>query len=86
MLHRGTHVVASRHLVRRYVFVFESGASRINQRLAVERDVAADFKAAFGGDAPAVSAVAIATDIDNSGESAVAFYDDISFYKHGVTK
>ncbi len=68
------------------MIVVESGATRVNQWLTVERDVAADFKAAFGEDAPAVSAVAIATDTDNTGETAVAFYGDISFYKQMVTR
>ncbi|HTE14457.1 MAG TPA: DUF3047 domain-containing protein [Burkholderiales bacterium] len=81
----GTIVASSyTNLVR--IIVVESGASRVNQWLTVERDVAADFKAAFGDDAPPVSAVAIATDTDGTGESALAFYGDISFYKHRVTK
>jgi len=68
------------------VIVVESGASRVNQWLMVERDIAADFKAAFGHDAPPVSALAIATDTDNTGEAAVAFYGDISFNKQKVTR
>jgi hypothetical protein len=72
------------NLVR--MIVVESGASRVNQWLEVERDVGADFKAAFGTDAPGITAVAIATDTDNTGESAVAYYGDISFYKHRVIK
>jgi Protein of unknown function (DUF3047) len=81
----GTIVPSSYTNLMRMVVV-ESGAARVNQWLAVERDVAADFKAAFGEEAPAISAVAIATDTDNTGESAIAFYGDISFYKHRVTK
>ena len=38
-----------------------------------------DFRAAFGEDPPAVSGVAVATDTDNTGESATAFYGDIRF-------
>ena len=81
----GTLVPSSYTNLMRMIVV-ESGAARVNQWLAVERDVAADFKAAFGEDAPPISAVAIATDTDNTGESAIAFYGDISFYKHKVTK
>jgi len=70
--------------------VVESGAARVNQWRAVERDVAADFRAAFGEAAgssvPAVTAVAIATDTDNTGESALAFFGDISFYKQKLTR
>jgi hypothetical protein len=81
----GTIVPSSYTNLMRMIVV-ESGAARVNQWLAVERDVAADFKAAFGAEAPAVSALAIATDTDNTGESAVAFYGDISFYKQRLTK
>jgi hypothetical protein len=38
-----------------------------------------DFRAAFGEDPPQVNAVAVATDTDNTGESATAFYGDIRF-------
>lgn len=79
-------MVASSYTDRVRVVVVESGASRVNQWLAIERDVAADFKAAFGSDAPAVTAVAIASDTDNTGESVIAHYGDISFNKHGVIK
>ena len=79
-------IVTSPYTHRVRMIVAESGASRVNQWLTVERDVAADFKAAFGEDAPAVLAVAIATDTDNTGESTVAHYGDISFYKHKVIK
>jgi hypothetical protein len=72
------------------MIVVESGGARVNQWLAVERDVAADFRAAFGEAAgsgvPVVSAIAIATDTDNTGESAVAFFGDISFYKQKVNR
>jgi Protein of unknown function (DUF3047) len=72
------------------MMVVESGAARVNRWLEVERDVAADFRAAFGtahgNDTPAVLGVAIATDTDNTGESAVAFYGDISFYKQKVNR
>lgn len=81
----GTMVPSSYTNLMRMIVV-ESGASRVNQWLTVERDVAADFKAAFGESAPLVSAVALATDTDNTGEATTAFYGDISFYKHKVTK
>jgi Protein of unknown function (DUF3047) len=81
----GTIAVSS-YTSRVRMIVVESGASRVNQWLAMERDVAADFKAAFGEDAPPVSAIAIATDTDNTGESAIAHYGDIVFNKQRVTK
>jgi len=79
-------IVASSYTDRVRLVVVESGDSRVNRWLDVERDVAADFKAAFGDEAPPVSAVAIATDTDNTGESATAFFGDISFYKQIVKR
>lgn len=38
-----------------------------------------DFRAAFGEDPGQVTGVAVATDTDNTGESATAFYGDIRF-------
>ncbi len=81
----GTIVPSSYTNLMRMVVV-ESGAARVNQWLTVERDVAADFKLAFGDEAPPISAIAIATDTDNTGESVVALFGDISFYKQRVTK
>jgi hypothetical protein len=66
------------------IVVAESGGARVNRWLDMERNVAADFRAAFGEDAPAVTAVAIATDTDNTGEMASAFYGDIVFQKQSV--
>ena len=43
------------------------------------RDVRADFRALFGKPVRYVDAVAIMTDTDNTGGSAVAFYGDIAF-------
>ena len=61
------------------VIVVESGSANLNRWREVRRDVVADFRAAFGEDPPAISGVAVATDTDNTGESATAFYGDIRF-------
>lgn len=61
------------------VIVAESGAAHLNQWVTVRRNIVDDFRAAFGEDPPAVSGVAVATDTDNTGESATAFYGDIRF-------
>lgn len=79
-------IVPSSYTDRVRMVVVESGASRVNRWLDVERDVAADFRAAFGEAAPPVTAVAIASDTDNTGESTTAYFGDISFYKQLVTR
>ena len=59
------------------VIVVESGSANLNRWREVQRDLVADFRAAFGEDPPAISGVAVASDTDNTGESATAFYGDI---------
>lgn len=55
----------------------QSGPARVGEWLGEERDVAADYRRIFGEDPPLAGAVAIMTDTDNTGESAVAYYDDL---------
>jgi hypothetical protein len=59
--------------------VVESGAAKLGQWVTVRRNVAEDFKHAFGDEAPRIIGIAIATDADNTGSSARARYGDISF-------
>lgn len=66
------------------LIVVASGAARLGRWVDFERNVAADFRAAFGEAAPPIRAIAIATDTDNTGAYATAYYGDISFYKQRV--
>jgi hypothetical protein len=59
--------------------VAESGPARLGRWLAYERDVAEDYRRAFGAEPPAISGVVVMTDTDNTGESAEAFYGDVEF-------
>jgi hypothetical protein len=61
------------------MIVVESGPSRAGQWREETRDLYHDFRRAFGGEPPRVNGVAIMTDTDNTGGSAVAYYGDISF-------
>ncbi|MGH8769249.1 MAG: DUF3047 domain-containing protein, partial [Burkholderiales bacterium] len=61
------------------MIVAESGGANLGKWVTIRRDVAADFRAAFGEEPPAISGVVLATDTDNTGESATAFYGDIRF-------
>lgn len=58
--------------------VVEGGQQRLGQWLDYERDIVADYRAAFGADPPPVSGVAIMTDADNTGDRASAWYGDVS--------
>lgn len=55
----------------------ESGSAMAGQWVSVERNIVADYRRAFGEDPPNVGAIAIMTDTDQTGESALAWYGDI---------
>ena len=59
------------------VIVVESGDANIDRWQAVERDVVADFREAFGEAPPPISGVAVASDTDNTGESVTTLFGDI---------
>jgi len=59
------------------MIVVESGAARLQQWLAYERDIVADYRQAFGEEPPPIAGVALMTDADNTGEDVVAYYGDI---------
>lgn len=63
------------------MIVVDSGSTKLNTWITEERNVYEDYKRAFGQDPPMISGVAIMTDTDNTGESAEAYYGDISFKK-----
>jgi hypothetical protein len=61
------------------MIVVESGPDRVGQWVTEERNVYEDFRRAFGREAPMISGLALMTDTDNTGETATAWYGDISF-------
>lgn len=61
------------------MIVVESGAGHLGAWRDYERDVAADYRRAFGAEPPAVSGVVVSTDTDNTGERAETYYGDIAF-------
>ena len=79
-------VVPSAYTDRVRLIVVESGIARVRQWVDFERNVAIDFRTAFGEAAPPVSAIAIMTDTDNTGAAATSFFGDISFYKHKLAE
>ncbi|AMV73226.1 DUF3047 domain-containing protein [Desulfuromonas carbonis] len=55
----------------------ESGPERVGEWVEERRNVVADYRRAFGSDPPAVGAIALMTDTDNTGDAVRAWYDDI---------
>ena len=66
---------------RTKMVVVESGSERAGEWITEERNVYKDYKKLFGSEPPKVSFIAVMTDTDNTGETAVAYYDDIIFKK-----
>ena len=61
------------------MIVVESGSEHLNRWRSSRQDIVEDFRRAFGTDPPRISGIAVMTDTDNTGESATAWYGDITF-------
>lgn len=77
--HRVGHTAWSPYSDRVRKIVLQSGPEHVGQWMSESRDVAADFKEAFGMAAPAVTGVAVGNDTDNTGESVTTWYGDVEF-------
>jgi hypothetical protein len=72
-------MIANPYTDRVMMFVIEAGDEKSQQWVTQRRNVYEDYKKAFGEKPAMISGVAIMTDTDNTGESAVAWYGDIVF-------
>jgi len=59
--------------------VADSGTAALGRWVAHLRDVAADYRRAFGAEPPAVNGVIVSADTDNTGERAESYFSDIEF-------
>ncbi|PKN12582.1 MAG: hypothetical protein CVU69_05980 [Deltaproteobacteria bacterium HGW-Deltaproteobacteria-4] len=59
----------------------ESGTEKVGEWQRAKRNVLEDYRNLFGAEPPAVGAIAIMTDTDNTGASAEAWYDDLQIEK-----
>ncbi len=64
---------------RSIMVAVQSGAENAGRWVVQKRNVRADFKRLFGRDVDEIHMVAIMTDTDQSGNTAGAYYGDISF-------
>ena len=71
-------VLPNAHTPRVAMIVVESGAAQVRTWRSYERNIVDDYRRAFGRDPPPISGIAIMTDSDNTGESATAWYGNIS--------
>ena len=70
-------VITSPRTDRIRKMVIESGAGNLNQWLAYERNIRADFEKAFGEQPGALVGIAIMTDTDNTRGSTQAWYGPV---------
>lgn len=61
------------------MIVLRGAADRVGQWHSESRDVAADFREAFGFDMPPVTGVAVGNDTDQTGENVTTWFGDIAF-------
>lgn len=71
----------SAYTERNWVIVVESGAARLGQWVRVRRNVAEDYRRAFGTEPPPIEGIGVMTDGDNTGGAVTAYYGDIVFHK-----
>jgi len=72
-------VIPSAHTGRVKMLVVASGANGLGAWQAVRRDVAADYRRAYGEAPGPVLAVGVMTDTDNTGAKAAGEYADLRF-------
>jgi hypothetical protein len=63
------------------MIVLEKGKERVGRWVEESVDVLADYWKAFGKDPPATATLAVMSDTDNAGGSAVAYLDFIEVGK-----
>lgn len=73
--------VPSPYTGKAMIVAVESGAAKVGEWQTARRNVLEDYRKLFGAEPPAVGAIAIMTDTDNTGASAEAWYDDLQIEK-----
>jgi hypothetical protein len=72
-------IAANAYSDRVQMVVAASGAAQLGRWVMLERDWAADYRRAFGGEAPTAEGVIVSADTDNTGESAESYFGDVVF-------
>lgn len=74
-------IVANKFYSKAILIAVESGEENIGKWISEKRNVYQDYKDVFNEEPPKVGAIAIMTDTDQTGERALAYYDDIYIKK-----
>jgi hypothetical protein len=79
-LPKGEHI-PNPYQSRAVMVAVESGAEHVGSWVSERRNVYEDYKKIFNEEPPLVGGIAIMTDTDNTGESAVTYYDNLIIEK-----
>ncbi len=79
--HAVGHTQWSPYTNRVRMIVLQTSGANKNKWAKESRDVAADFKTAFGFDAPAITGVAVGNDTDNTADNVTTWFGDVKFIK-----
>ena len=79
-------VIPNRHTSRVKMIVAASGPRGLGRWQRVTRNVAEDYRRAFGEEPGTITGVGIMTDTDNTGAVAQAYYGDIAFRQKPPTR
>jgi len=71
-------VLTSPHTDRVRMIVVESGDEKVDQWVSVRRNVAEDYRLAFGEEPGDIVAIGVLTDVGDDGTRRRAFYGDIT--------
>ena len=63
------------------MIVVESGEANLGTWVEHERNIYEDYIEIYGEEPPGINSIAVMTDTDDTGESAVAYYGDIKFIR-----
>ncbi len=73
-------VIANPHTQRIQMIVAESGPALTGTWKLESQNVLEDYRRAFGAEPGRITAIAIMTDTDNTGQTVEAYYGDIAFH------
>ena len=68
------------------MLVVADGPVQRDEWFEFERDVIADYEAAFGESAPRIVGIALAADTDDTGETSVAYFGDVRLETAAATE
>jgi hypothetical protein len=77
VMHKG-EMLRSPYSKNVVMIAMDAGTEQAGNWISHRRNFAEDYRAAFGEEAPRVGAIAIMTDSDNTHESAIGYYGDIT--------